>query len=267
MLLNIIVIVLREILEASILIAVLLSACRHQGTALTWLPVALLLGALGACLYGWQLHSISRWFDDTGQELVNAAMQLLLYLTIGLTVALQWARPAAHPTTPMLMAAMVITAIVREGGEIYVFLLGFLQNEQVLLQTLTSIFISLCIGLSTGALVYYLLTGLSKQAARRAHALTLTLIGAGMALQATQLLIQADWLAATEPLWDSSGWLAEGSAAGQLAYAIMGYEATPSPIEVLVYWSAIGLIGLTALAASIGIRPTNSGATKETHCP
>lgn len=261
MLLNIIVIVLRELLEASILIAVLLSSCRHQAIPLRWLPVALLLGSLGAGIYGWQLHNISQWFDYTGQELLNAGMQFFLYGTICLLVMLQWARTPRHKTMATLMALMVITAMVREGSEIYLFLSGFLLNDQVWLQTITSLFISLGIGLSAGALTYYSLTSLPERLAGPACSVALTLIGAGMVLQATQLLIQADWIAATEPLWDSRWLLNEASIAGQLAYAIFGYEATPSLTEVLVYALAVGTIALTALLVSGRLKQTAGAST------
>jgi len=56
-----------------------------------------------------------------------------------------------------------------------------------------------------------------------------------MASQAILLLNQADWLPFTPTAWDSSGLLSESSVLGQLAYALIGYEATPSIMQVSAY--------------------------------
>jgi high-affinity iron transporter len=39
------------------------------------------------------------------------------------------------------------------------------------------------------------------------------------------------------PVWDSSGWISETSVTGQLLYALLGYEATPS-LKQLVFYGA-----------------------------
>ena len=75
------------------------------------------------------------------------------------------------------------------------------------------------------------------------------LVAAGMSSQAALLLIQADWLPAQLPLWDSSGWLPETSVTGQVLYALVGYEATPTPVQAGFYAGGMGLFMLlTALA-------------------
>ena len=70
----------------------------------------------------------------------------------------------------------------------------------------------------------------------------LCLIGAGMIMQATMLLEQVDWLPSGEPLWDSSGLLSEQSVAGELLYAVFGYEATPGPAQVVLYSTSLLLM-------------------------
>ena len=78
-------------------------------------------------------------------------------------------------------------------------------------------------------------------------------LAAGMVLQATQLLMQVDWLSSGEPLWDSSWFIAEASVVGQMAYAIFGYEATPSLIELGAYsLSIIGIVFVAVFANKFG---------------
>ena len=82
MFLDIIIIVLRETLEASVLVAVLLSIAKSQRIGASWLWVALFPGLFGAIVYGAYMGDVSEWFDYTGQELVNASLQILIYLLI-----------------------------------------------------------------------------------------------------------------------------------------------------------------------------------------
>ncbi len=249
MLLDIIVIVLRETLEASILIAVLLSVSLSQSIKFSWTPIALLAGFAGAVIYGTRLGAISEWFDYAGQEVVNAGMQLLVYVLICILIPLQWqSRSISKGMMRLLLSAIVFIALIREGGELYVFYTGFLQKEEVLVGALTSGFIGLAVGLSVGAIVYYTLVVREQSQAKLLHGLVLTLVAAGMMVQATQLLIQVDWISAGEPLWDSNWLIPESSVVGQVIYAIFGYEATPSLVEVWAYsFSIAGVIMVAAL--------------------
>jgi high-affinity iron transporter len=69
-----------------------------------------------------------------------------------------------------------------------------------------------------------------------------------MVAQAVEFMIQADYIAATTPVWDSSHLISERSAVGQLLYALVGYEATPAPQQAAAYFSSILML---VVAASI----------------
>ena len=100
--------------------------------------------------------------------------------------------------------------------------------------------VGLMIGLSVGILCYLALTALLRPTnAQRVQRIVLPLVAAGMVLQATQLLIQADWLPAGPALWNSSALLSEHSISGQMAYAVFGYEATPTAVEIGFYLGAL----------------------------
>ena len=86
------------------------------------------------------------------------------------------------------------------------------------------------------------LLNLGRRAAIITGAVLLTLVAAGMASQAAQLLIQADWLPSQYPVWDSSWLVAEQTVTGQLLYALIGYEATPAPLQLFIYAAAILLL-------------------------
>jgi len=254
MLLEIIIIVLRETLEASILIAVLLSVSKSQDIRFAWVPVSLLTGLMGAIVYGSSLGEISEWFDYAGQEVLNAGLQFLVYILVAALIPIQWqGMTRSKHVLRNLMSLVVFVALIREGAEIYVFYSGFLHKENVLTKALTSGFVGVAVGLSVGAIVFYSLAMANRSKVKLFHAGVLLLVAAGMVLQATQLLIQIDWLSSGEPLWDSSWVIAEPSVVGQMAYAIFGYEATPSLIEFGAYsLSIVGVLSVSALAIKSG---------------
>lgn len=252
MLLDAILIVLRETLEAGVLVSVLASIGTRQQLSLRWLWSAFGAGLFGAALIAINLRAISDWFDGVGQEVVDAMLQYAVYLLL-LALLIGLRRGADHWLKSCMIATVALT-IAREGSEILLFFSTYLRANGELVRALTSGFVGLMIGLSVGILCYFVLTiTLPQRIARTAQKIVLPLLAAGMTMQATQLLQQADWLPSTEPIWDSGGLLAEQSLPGQLAYAVFGYEATPTAIEVGVYVGALALIVL-ALAVSTAWR-------------
>ena len=245
MLIDSVVIVLREVLEAALLISVLLAATRRPATPGPGLGLAAALGICGAWLFGAAMRPISSWFDGVGFEVVNSLLQLAIYIAILAVIGLLGAGGRrARATLPWAMVAAVSLAIVREGAEILLYFSGFLHQIGATADVLAGAVLGLGVGFSTGALFYYLLIALPPARALRVAVGLLVLVGAGMCAQAVKLLIQADWLPAQQPLWDTSDWLPEQSPAGQLLYALIGYEATPSPLQVIIYLASAA----TALA-------------------
>lgn len=247
MFLDIVVIVLRETLEASILIGVLLSISKNLGFKMTWVFMSLLAGSVASVSYGLAMGDVSEWFNYSGQEVVNAILQLSIYGLIVVLISLQWLQSMRkRRMLRNLMAVIVFLALVREGAELYVFYSGFLQKESVLVKALTSGFVGLSVGLSVGAIVFYSLALMNQSKIKIFHAAILTLVAAGMVLQATQLLIQVDWISSGEPLWNSNEFIAESSIVGQVAYAVFGYEATPSFVEMGIYAGSIIILVVTS---------------------
>ncbi|EAW31776.1 iron permease, FTR1 family protein [marine gamma proteobacterium HTCC2143] len=250
MLIDAVVIILRETLEAAILIGILISISNSVSIKPYWLFLSLTCGIFSAVGYAASLGSISTWFDYVGQEVVNASIQYLIYGCL-LATAVLTANSNLRLTfsLKLAMASAATLAMIREGSEIIIFFTGFLSKEHIMAEALTSGFIGLTIGMSVGALCYFSIIACPRKTRMKVQITLLSFIAAGMVAQATQLLIQADWLPSTGQLWDSTGILSEQSTVGQLAYATFGYEATPTPVEVYTYLIALLLIP-TAIAIS-----------------
>lgn len=250
MLVNSVVIVLREVLEAALLISVLLALSRRMQLRSGWLFAALLLGLAGAIAYARLLGPVSELFEGVGQELVNALLQFTVFIGLAAIVFLVAKRGArageSHGILLKFMAVTVAVAISREGSEIIVFMSGFMQMENLLMSVALGSLAGAGIGCSIGILLFYLLLAMPERHATWVSLVLLCLAAASMCAQATKLLIQADWIGYGGPLWDSSELVSEASLLGQLLYALVGYEASPTAVEVIAYSGSVAVIILCA---------------------
>jgi high-affinity iron transporter len=251
MLLTSVIIILREVLEAALLISILLAMTRFQQLPFRWFYLSLAAGIAGSILYGTQLAAISNAFDGVGQELLNAALQIAIYLLLigiaALLIVRHYSRARFDFALLVAMTAAVALAVLREGSEIFIYLSAFRQQPDAFVGVINGALIGAGIGFSIGALFYYLLLSLPRRRTLLAACALLTLVAGAMCSQAARELIQADWLPAQAPLWNTSALVAEDSIAGQLLYALIGYEATPSPLEVFIYIASISLMALLQL--------------------
>ena len=255
MLVNSVIIVLREVLEAALMISILLVLAQRTSLGRKWLVAAICLGAPAAIAYASFLAPISDLFDGVGQELTNAAMQYGVFVSLVVVVFLV-ARGRGGPNResallPFALASSVMLAVAQEGAEIFVYVAGFAQMDEFVSSVTVGSLTGAAIGFSVGVLFYYLLIALPGRRALTISLILLGFIGASMCIQATSLLIQADWIQSGAPLWDTSAIVGEQSLVGQLLYALAGYEASPSAMEATMYLA--GLVSVGA-AAAVGWR-------------
>jgi len=248
MLLNAVIIILQEVLEASLLISVLMAIGHSLKIRLQWLGIAFAVGILGAFIYQYHLAAISEAFDYVGQEVTNAMMQMAVYCCLAISVFFLNSKPSAQSRKLLCisMSLAVSLNIIREGSEIFIYIGSFIQQEHLLSVCIGGA-IGAAIGMSVAALIYYTLVNTRQRTLLLTGQLLLALVAAAMLSQAAQLLIQADWLPASKALWDSSSFINEESIMGHLLYAIAGYEATPGAIQFSAYM--FGLVSILFLVA------------------
>lgn len=253
MFLDAVILFLQEILEASLLISVLLALTgqfhsisgREFRLTRYWVAYALASGGLGAWVYAAAMPTISEWFDYVGQEVVNSTLHLLSFLllvvlaTVVPSRLLSGAPDLRSRITVLSMVLIVLLSLVREGSEILLYLNGVLSQAENMMPVLSGGVIGAGIGISTGVFLYYSLMSMSQRWSIRVCVLLLALLAGNMASQIVMLLSQADWLPYTAEAWNSSGLIPEASLPGRLLYALIGYEATPSILQLVCYGLAV----------------------------
>lgn len=264
MLLSSVIIVLREVIEAALLFSILIALSKQMDFGLKWIVLSLSLGISGAIIYALNIDTVSEWFDGVGQEVSNAFIQFSLYflLLIYITVLTRFVYQQKTSHLMLVIIFMIITtlAITREGSEILLYFFSVTHNDNHFAAVLIGMTIGAGIGISVGLLFYYLLQNMNPKWSFKVGTILLILVAAGLVSQASLLLIQADWLEAQLPLWDVSDWLPETSVIGQLLYALLGYEATPTATQFGLYLAGLLLpvfliAGLKFKYSSLSSRP------------
>lgn len=267
------IIVFREVLEAALIVSIVLAASQGiKGRNLTVL-VGGIAGLCGALVVAAFADVIAGSVEGIGQELFNAGV---LIIAVGM---LAWhniwmarharsmvgelkaagARVLSGEKPLYIIGVLVSIALLREGSEVVLFLYGVSANGSGNMSMLSGGLAGLLAGGLFGAALYFGLLRIPIRYLFQATSWMIMLLAAGMASQATRYLMQAGILADQLPLWDSSTILPPDSVLGEFLHAFMGYEATPAPLQLVIYAMTLGLILLGM--NTVGRRPVAAAAT------
>ena len=263
-------IVFRETLEAALFVGIIAAATRGLAARWRWLGGGVMAGALGALALALMAERIAALADGLGQDLVNAtilglALAMLVWHCIwGQHHGREAARHARHVVgavhdgsrTPAVLALACALAVLREGAEMVLFVIGVGGADGHALQSpLLGLALGLASGSAIGVLIYL---GLSRVPAKRVFAVTNALIvvlAASIASQLARALTQAGVVQSwTTPLWDSSSWIAPESPLGTLLHALAGYDAQPTGLQLLFYAGTLVLILLASRSTRSPLR-------------
>lgn len=248
MLINSVIIILREVFEAALIVSVLLVLCRILELPRRYFLSSLTLGGVLSILYANNIAFISMLFDGVGQEVVNAGLHLMTFVCL-LFLIFSIGKRSYNKVTIWALIGCLSAALVREGSEIIIYIQGFVGVERLFETVIAGSFIGAGVGFSVGVFMYYLMVSLKQRKGVGVCLVALVFISASMVTQALQLLIQADIVISQAPLWNSSEWVSEGSITGQILYALLGYESTPTPVQVGGYFLSLAISSAIAFSS------------------
>ena len=249
------IIVVRESLEAALLIGIIAASTRGLAHRDKWLAIGITAGVAGSLVVAWLTESIAEMAGGSGQELFKAGVLGLAVLMIGwhniwmASHGREMASKAKNVGVEIRDGAQELNAIaiaialtvLREGSEAALFVQGMLASTP---NGGTSVFLGALLGLAAGGTIgiitYF---GLLQIPIRRFFTVTgtlLLLLAAGLASQMAKFLIQADLLPSlASPLWDSSWLLSVTSRVGSALHILLGYEDKPTGMQVIFYFATL----------------------------
>ncbi len=234
MLINAVILFLRDALPVLVLISILAAIIYRHSDSTLWLTKGLALGLLGLIIQASFINPISDWFDGFGFEMITTLSHLLVYCAL---LGFILCRNENRMKLAVVIVALLITT---SGTNVYIYLNGFWSDPHALDALLVGTALGLGISLSLAVLLYYALRSELIDSVPQLPMIVLSLAAARQVTEAVYFLIQADWLQASTPLWNTSAILSDSSEFGHLFNALTGYEASPSTIQVVFHLIALG---------------------------
>ncbi|MHB1090859.1 MAG: FTR1 family iron permease [Ilumatobacteraceae bacterium] len=243
------VITLREGLEASLIIAILLTYLRKTGrqadSRAVWLGTGL---ATLVCLVAGILINV--FIDGLHGKVEQAVEGFIALAAVGvLTYMIFWMRTNSHSlgahlrgkvdrSTNTALFTIAFVAVLREGLETVLFLLGAETQAASRLSVVVGGLIGLVVAIGIGVLIYNGSSRINLKTFFSSTAVLLLLFAAGLAGKAVHELREligweSGWLVASA--WTiESGILAKGTVYDFMK-GLLGWHASPERIRVLAY--------------------------------
>lgn len=252
-----VVLILREVLEAALIISLLLALTFKLGLGHRWSITALIGGFIGSASLAHYAPLIADSFDGRGQELLNVVLYLVVVISvlwIAFTVMHFYIviekiykntdqsmtlRKAKYYPLIILSSLVVSFSLAREGSEIWIYFSSFQIQSQAFYAALIGAAIGLGIGSSLGAIAYYFLVFMNDKYFALTFLAVIMLLAGGLSPQIAKQFLQIGFLDSNGPIWDSSFLIDEKSWAGELLHALVGYDAQPTAIQAYFYLAAV----------------------------
>jgi high-affinity iron transporter len=269
------VIFLREGIEASMIVAILLAYLdrvgqrRHFRDVYIGVGVAILIAVTGGVT---AYLLVNRYADSRAQTIFETCTYLvaaaaLTYMTFWMSShARTLGRELERRTDEALstgsrigMGVLAATAVGREGLETMVFTLAIIfasstQSASGAVESRLLILggvLGLSVALGLAVFIYKLGHRLNLKVFFQVLGVTLMIFAAGLLADAVQNMQELGWLPmGRHVLWDSSGVLSESSTAGDLFHAMLGYAERPTVLQVAAW--TLYLVVAVALFVGVG---------------
>lgn len=254
--LNALIVVFRESLEAMLVIGVLLAWIARQPDPATlrrglWMGVAAGFGL--AIILGFATFAAQSQLEGNALEAFRVGMvlfaaglimQMVLWMRRhGRHMKRELEAHASRVSGAVGIATVAALAVAREGAETVVFLygMGLERDGGDLPALLGAAATGFALAAATGWLVTRGARFLSYRVLFGASEILLLLIAGSLLAAGIDRMIGLDWLPPLlDPVWDTSSLLDDGSGAGRLLADFVGYRARPSAsllIAYAVFWA------------------------------
>jgi len=272
------VIFLREGVEASMIVAILLAYLNRIGRRDHFRDVFLGVGAalLLATAGGAVAYETIRSYDGSRVQTIFETVTYLVAAAV-LTYMTFWMRKHARSLSKELreraeaaldgrarwgLGLLAFQAVGREGLETVVFTLAIIFSTSTA-GALTGALIGLAGALGIAFVIYRLGHKLNLSRFFTVIGVLLMVFAAGLLANSVENLQQLGWLPVlTAPMWHSAQLLSEDSAFGDVLHSFFGYSDAPTPLQLLIYlgYLAVVVIAFLGIRARLGVRTAQSQA-------
>ena len=261
------VIFLREGVEASMIIAILLAYLNRIGQREHFRDIFLGVGAalVLAGAGGVVAYETIRSYDGSRAQTIFETCTYLLAAAV-LTYMTFWMRNHARSLSKELrsradaaidgrarwgLGLLAFQAVGREGLETVVFTLAIVFSTSAA-SALTGAVIGLAVSLVIAFVIYRLGHQLKLSRFFTVIGVLLMIFAAGLVADAVQNMQELGWLPVlSSPMWHTASFLSQDSAFGDVLHSFFGYSDSPTALQLLIY---IGYLAIV-IVAYLKLRP------------
>jgi high-affinity iron transporter len=274
------VIFLREGVEASMIIAILLAYLNRIGRREHFRDVFVGVGAALALATagGIAAYETIRSYDGSRVQTIFETATYLVAATV-LTYMTFWMRKHARSLSKELRARadaaldgrarwglglLAFQAVGREGLETVVFTLAIIFSTSTA-GALSGAVIGLAASLGIAFAIYRLGHKLNLARFFTVIGVLLMVFAAGLLADAVENLQQLGWLPVLDaPMWHTARLLSEDSALGDVLHSFFGYSDAPTPLQLLIYVAYLGIVVVVYLGVRARLAARGSGSQPAT---
>jgi len=266
------VIFLREGVEASMIVAILLAYLNRIGRRDHFRDVFLGVGAalLLATAGGVVAYETIRSYDGSRVQTIFETVTFVVAASV-LTYMTFWMRGHARTLSRELrertdaalngkarwgLGLLAFQAVGREGLETVVFTLAIIFSTTAT-AALSGAVIGLIGALAVAFVIYRLGHRLNLARFFTVIGVLLMIFAAGLVADAVENLQRLGWLPVlATPMWHTTSLLSESSSFGDVLHSFFGYSDAPTPLQLMLYVAYLAVV----IAAFLGLRSRPRGA-------
>lgn len=206
------------------------------------LSVIIVLAILLVFLLSQYMEITSQLFDGKGTELISSLGFILIYFCSALLFLFDNKNDFIN--IKKTLALLVFLLVFSFHGLHFVLYLTnyWTQSMPFEASAFESLFIGIILGVgicaSLAILLYFLLRYSDASIHIKTSCYFLLFFAIAQLMQSIVLLQQVDVLPLSDIIWNSTNFIAENSELGQLLHVLVGYETTPSFMQLIIYLTA-----------------------------
>ncbi|WP_286235210.1 hypothetical protein [Thalassotalea sediminis] len=237
MLINTIILFIRDILPIGILIAWLTAFVMPGRVDSAFLIKYCFTSGILMLIIFLLAPEISPYFQGAGFEYLIVALMCSYFLLFTLGSAMSHVIKEEITVHLILVAASIFTAV--KGVSFLIYFSGYLSSSNNEVAIYMAVFLACGIIISFSVLLYFFLHRLACGKNQFIPMILWGMFISGQLALIVPLLSQVDVLSEGNILWNSEFFIKDSSEYGHIAKALIGYEATPSSRFIMVYLSGL----------------------------
>ncbi len=255
--LQITIVVFREILEVALILGILSAATKEISGRSKWILSGLGLGIIASIILAFFTDNISNGLDGMGQEFFNGLILLAAAFMISWTII--WMQKHARSISGELkrlsssiregkkplyvLLIVVFLSTLREGTEIVLFTYSYYISQTPIYDIILGLAVGALFGIAVGFTLYL---GILKAFGKYFFIATtwlLVFLAAGIAAQGIGFWINADLVPSLgNPIFDISEILPQSSIFGKFLHMFFGYLDRPAGAQLIIYLTNLILL-------------------------